>query len=394
MGEVEGVAAVRGEFLPYNQPELDEREVEALSAVVRSRWITRGPVTERFEAALSEYLGGVPVVALNSCTAGLHLGLLALGVGPGDEVITTPYTFAASVNVIEHVGARPVLVDVDPKTANLDFNQVVDHLSARTKAVLPVHFAGHPVDMEALTALREGYGISVLEDAAHALAAAWEGRLVGTFGNLTAFSFYATKNLATGEGGALVVPDPAMEARVRVLSLHGMSRNAWNRYTAAGSWAYAVEEAGFKYNMTDLQAALGLVQLEKLPAMQARRAAIAARYREGLRDLPVILPHVDPRVSHAWHLYPLRLQLQALTVDRAEVIEALRALNIGTSVHFIPIHLHPYYQRRYGWRRGDFPVAEAFFDAEISLPLYPGMSDLDVDDVVAALRQILERSLR
>jgi dTDP-4-amino-4,6-dideoxygalactose transaminase len=185
-----------------------------------------------------------------------------------------------------------------------------------------------------------------------------------------------------------------MEARVRVLSLHGMSRNAWNRYTAAGSWAYAVEEAGFKYNMTDLQAALGLVQLEKLPAMQARRAAIAARYQEHLRGLPVILPHADPRVTHAWHLYPLRLQLQALTVDRAAVIEALRALNIGTSVHFIPIHLHPYYQRRYGWRRGDFPVAEAFFDAEVSLPLYPGMSDEDVDDVISALRQVLERSLR
>ncbi|MBX5466131.1 MAG: DegT/DnrJ/EryC1/StrS aminotransferase family protein [Firmicutes bacterium] len=381
-------------FLPFNRPELDEREAEALAEVVRSRWITRGPVTERFEAALSRYLDGMPVVALNSCTAGLHLALKVLGVGPGDEVVTTPYTFAATVNVIEHVGARPVLVDVEADTANLDLNAVPHRISRRTRVLLPVHFAGHPVDMDALAEISQRHGVAVVEDAAHALAAEWDGRRIGTFGFLAAFSFYATKNLATGEGGALVVPDPALRARVRTLSLHGLSQNAWARYTERGQWAYAIEEPGYKYNMTDLQAAMGLVQLEKLEGMQARRRALAARYHQKLAGLPVVLPAVRPRVGHAWHLYPLRLRLEQLTCDRSAVIEALRAAGIGTSVHFIPIHLHPYYQRRYGWRPGDFPRAEAYFAAEISLPLYPGMADADVDRVADTLARILERYQR
>lgn len=385
---------MREQFLPFNQPEIDEQEIDAVAAAMRSRWITRGALVDQFEGELSDYLDGAPVVAVSSCTAALHLALLAHDIGPGDEVITTPYTFAASVNVIVHVGATPVLVDIDPNTGNIDPERVEAALTPRTKAVIPVHFAGHPVDLPRLNAMRDRHGIVLIEDAAHALAADRDGRKVGTWGNLTAFSFYATKNLTTGEGGALVVPDADRIDKVRRLSLHGLSRHAWNRYTAAGSWQYEVLDPGFKYNMTDIEAAMGRVQLRKLAAMQGRRRELAARLSRGLEGLPVIVPEAEPGVGHAWHLYPLGLRLEAIEGDRADVVEDLRRANIGTSVHFIPIHLHPYYQRRFGWRRGDFPIAERYFDREISLPLYPGMTDRDADDVAAAVRASLERRRR
>lgn len=383
----------RPHFLPYNQPEVGEDEVRAVSDAIRSRWITRGGLTSQFEEQLAQLLGVEHVVALSSCTAGLHVALLALGVGPGDEVITTPMTFAASVNVIEHVGAKPVLVDIDRDTGNLNPALIPGAITAHTRAIIPVHYAGHSVDMAAMNRLRDTYGIPIIEDAAHAMASRQQGKPVGSFGNLTAFSFYATKNLTTGEGGALVVPDGAMADQIRVLSLHGMSRNAWNRYHQGGSWRYDVGVPGFKYNMTDVDAAMGLVQLGKLEAMQARRTMLASRYLEGLDGLPVHRPVVREGYEHAWHLFPIRIQGDAVAEVRAQVIGDLSAANIGTSVHFIPIHHHSYYQTRYGWKPGDFPEADAFFEGQISLPLYPSMTEEDVDDVLEALRHSLTMRL-
>ncbi len=380
---------MRKEFLPYNLPDLDWEEEEALVQTLRSHWISRGPLTEQFETALSQELGVPQVLALSSCTAGMHLALLARGIGPGDEVITTPMTFAASVNVIIHAGATPVLVDVEEDTGNIDLTQVEEAITDKTKAILPVHYAGHSVDMEHLNRLRDRYRLIIVEDAAHAIASSYQGRRVGSFGNITSFSFYANKNLTTGEGGAMVVPDPDLAERIRILSLHGMSRHAWNRYSEKGSWAYSIEAPGFKYNMTDLQAALGLVQLQKLGRMQARREQIARRYTQELSDLPVIVPTTREYAKHAWHLYPVRLQSEFLTISRDDFIQRLKEHNIGTSVHFIPIHFHPYYQEHYGFRPGQFPHAEQFFHQEVSLPLYPSMTDADIHDVIQSVRAII-----
>lgn len=385
---------MRESFLPYNQPDVGEEEIEAVAQAIRSRWLTRGPLSQKFEDELSEFVGGRPVVALASCTAGLHLALLASGIGPGDEVITTPLTFAASVNVIDHVGATPVLADIDPETGNVDPNAIEARISPRTRAIIPVHYAGHAVDMREINRIRDQYGLVVIEDAAHAIAGQYQGQRIGTMDNMTAFSFYATKNLTTGEGGALVVPDSELAQKVRVLSLHGMSHNAWNRYGQKGSWRYDVVAPGYKYNMTDLEAAMGRVQLKKLEGMQFRRTQLAERISRGLVGLPVTIPRPRPEVKHAWHLYPLRLQIERLSGDRDDVIEDLKGLNIGTSVHFIPIHYHSYFQKRYGWTKGDFPRAEEFYAREISLPLYPSMSDQDADDVVEALSNILQWRLR
>lgn len=382
----------RQEFLPYNQPEVGDDEVRAVTAAIMSRWITRGPTTQQFEDALANYLGVPHVVAVSSCTAALHLALLAANIGPGDEVITTPMTFAASVNVIIHTGATPVLADIELDTGNINPDAVEAAITDRTRALLPVHYAGHAADMARLNEIRGRYGLTVIEDAAHALASRQHGRLIGGFGNLTAFSFYATKNLATGEGGALVVPQREMAEAIRMMSLHGMSRNAWTRYSREGGWEYDITMPGFKYNMTDINAAMGLAQLQKLSAMQRKRTQLADRYRQGLQGLPLTLPTVRDGFEHSWHLYPIRLNGEAR--DRADVIEDLRRDNVGTSVHFIPIHYHTYYQQRFGWRPGDFPRAEEFFRGQISLPLYPTMSLDDVDDVVRALARNLNRSQR
>jgi dTDP-4-amino-4,6-dideoxygalactose transaminase len=380
----------RETFLLYNRPDLTEEEVEAVVAAVRSGWISRGPRVGELEAALSRYLDGARVVALSSCTAGLHLALLAAGIGPGDEVITSPLTFAASVNVIVHVGATPILADVDPSTGCLDPAAAAAAVSERTRAVMPVDYAGHPADLDAFADLATRRGLQVVEDAAHAISTTYRGRRVGTWPWYTAFSFYATKNLATGEGGALVCPNETAEERVRVLSSHGMTKNAWTRYSQTGSWFYEVTAPGYKYNMTDVQAAMGLVQLRRLEAMQARRADIAARFTAAFAKDPALqVPGVAPNAGMAWHIYPLRIRPEHLTIDRDEFIEALKARNIGTSVHFIPVHYHPYYRDRFGWRRGMFPAAEDYFAREISLPLYPSMTDEDVADVIAAVEEVV-----
>jgi len=384
----------RPTFLPFSPPAISEEEIAAVADTLRSAWITTGPKTKRFESEFTQYLGAPAALALNSCTAGLHLALLALDIGPGDEVITTPMTFCSSVNVIEHVGARPVLADIEPNTLTLDPARVAEAITPRTRAIMPVHYAGHPADMAPLLELARQHGLYLVEDAAHALPATYRGQRIGTIGDLTAFSFYATKNLTTAEGGMLTGA-PELIERARLLSLHGMSRDAWKRYDANGSWYYEVVEAGWKYNMTDIQAAIGLVQLQRLESMQRRRREIVAAYNQAFGQLDALqTPTERPDAESAWHLYVLRLNLDRLTIDRARFIEELRARNIGTSVHFIPIHLHPYYRDRYGFQPQDFPVAYREYLRLISLPLHPGLSDEDVQDVIAAVRDVVVRFCR
>jgi dTDP-4-amino-4,6-dideoxygalactose transaminase len=386
---VEPPVARRSVFLPFSPPLLGEEEIAEVVDTLRSNWITTGPKVARFEKEFAAAVSAPGALALNSCTAALHTALAASGIGPGDEVITTPLTFAATANVVEHVGGRPVLVDVEPDTLTIDPVRIEPAITARTRAIIPVHYAGHPADMEPIHALARAHRLLVLEDAAHAIPAAYRGREIGSGPNPVAFSFYATKNLTTAEGGMLT-GEPAFLERARVLSLHGMSRDAWKRYDKGGSWRYEVLAPGFKYNMTDIQAALGLWQLRKLAAFQRRRRDVVRMYTEAFRDAAALeLPVERPDVEHAWHLYVLRLRAGTLRIGRDRVIEELTARNIGTSVHFIPIHLHPYYRDRYGYRPESFPVAYDGFQRMISLPLNPGLSDQDVADVIDAVRDVV-----
>jgi dTDP-4-amino-4,6-dideoxygalactose transaminase len=384
---------IRSDFLPFSPPAIGQEEIDEVVDTLRSGWITTGPKTKQFESEFQERVGAQSALAVNSCTAAMHTALVTLGVGPGDEVITTPMTFAASVNVIEHVGARPVLADVEPDTLNIDPRVVESALTDRTKVILPVHFAGHPAELDDLHALAASRAIVVLEDAAHALPARYKGRGIGCGSNPVAFSFYATKNLTTGEGGMLTGSEEFLE-RARVVSLHGMSRDAWRRYDRGGSWFYEVLLPGFKYNMTDIQAALGLAQLRKLDGFQQRRREIVKAYSEAFTPDPALEPPTErTHVEHAWHLYSLRLRLDALTIDRARFIEELTERRIGTSVHFIPIHLHPYYRKKYSYAPHDFAVAFESYQRMISLPLHPGLRDQDVADVIDAVLDVA-RSFR
>jgi dTDP-4-amino-4,6-dideoxygalactose transaminase len=361
---------------------------------LRSQWLSTGPKTKRFEQEFAEYLGAPGALALNSCTAGLHTALATLGIGPGDEVITTPVTFAASVSVIEHVGARPVLVDVEPDTLNLSPARVEAAITPRTKAIIAVHFAGHPVELDAIHELARAHGLTVIEDAAHALPARYKGRLIGAGDNPVAFSFYATKNITTAEGGMLT-GDPEFLARARVMSHHGMSRDAWKRYHKGGAWFYEVLLPGFKYNMTDVQAALGLVQLRRLHAFQARRRAVVAAYNAAFAAVDALeVPVERAEVEHAWHLYVLRLRPDRLRIGRDQFIDELVERNIGVSVHFIPIHLHPYYRDKYGYAPESFPVAHESYGRMLSLPLNAALGDEDVADVVDAVLDVVERHRR
>jgi dTDP-4-amino-4,6-dideoxygalactose transaminase len=378
----------RAEFLPFSPPDIGEEEIAAVVDTLRSGWLSAGPKTKRFEAAFRDYIGAENALAVNSCTSALHLALVALGIGAGDEVITTTMTFCSSVNVIEHVGATPVLVDIDPETMNLDPAAVEAAITPRTKAIMPVHLAGHPADMEAILALAKAHGLAVVEDAAHAVPTRYRGQMVGAISDLTAFSFYATKNLTTGEGGMLTGRADLVE-KARLYSLHGMNRDAWKRYTSSGSWFYEVVAPGFKYNMNDMQAALGLVQLERLEAMHARRRELAHRYHAAFAGHEALqTPSEQPYAQHAWHLYILRLNLAALTIDRAAFIDELKARNIGTSVHFIPVHLHPYYRDKYGFAPESRPVAFREFQRTISLPMRSNLTDDEADDVIAAVLDV------
>ena len=383
----QGGSPVRDTYLPYALPQFGEAERRELLDALDSGWITTGPRVKAFEDALAQWVGAPHMICMDSCTAALHIALVLLDLKPGDEVITTPMTFASTVTSILHAGGTPVLVDVEPDTLNLDPRRVAEAVTARTRALLPGHFGGHPASMDELLALAGTHGLAVIEDAAHAIGARYKGRMIGTLGDLTCFSFYATKNLTTAEGGALATASDAFAERARLLSLHGMSRDAWKRYTSAGSWYYEIVEAGFKYNMTDLEAALGLHQLQRLPEFSARRAELAARFDAGLAGL-VDVPTVREGVDAVYHLYPIRLHLNRLSIDRARFIDELKAENIGTTVNFIPIHYHPFFRERLGLERGAFPVTEAAYERMISLPLYPRMTDADADDVITAVHKL------
>lgn len=387
--------AFRADFLPFALPDIDEAELAEVCDALLSGWITTGPKVRQFESAFGAAVGATHALALNSCTAALHLALAAIGLRRGDEVIVPAYTFAATAEVVRYFDARPVLVDSDPLSLNMDPARVAAAVTPRTRAIIPVHFAGLSVELEALAEVARAYDLRVIEDAAHAFPATYRGRTIGALSDFTCFSFYATKTLTTGEGGMLCTENDHWAEQCRMLALHGISRDAWKRYTAEGSWYYEILAPGFKYNMGDIAAAIGLAQLGKAELMQQRRQAIAARYQAAFAALPELqLPAEQPDYRHAWHLYVLRLNLEQLRIDRAQFIEALRALRIGASVHFIPLHIHPYYRETYGYRPDDFPVAYGEYLRALSLPIYSKMSDADVADVIASVTSIVTRYRR
>lgn len=379
----------RDTFLPFSPPSIGPEEIDEVVAALRSDWITTGPRTKEFERAFGEYVGapGGTSLMLNSCTAGLHVALVALGVGPGDEVIVPTLTFAATANVVEHVGARPVLVDVLPDTLCIDPAAVEAAVSPRTKAIIPVHYAGQAADLDPIFAVAEKHGLHVVEDAAHAVPTTYRGRMVGSRESFASFSFYATKNLTTAEGGALT-GSPELLEKARVIGLHGMSADGWKRFDKSGSWQYDIVMPGFKYNMTDLQAALGLRQLEKLRGFHARRREVVRRYQEAFGDderfqVPVEAPYGES----AWHLYVLRLN-RLPGLERDAFVDELKRRNIGFSVHYRPLHMMSYYRDKYGYRPEDFPVAKDAFERMLSLPLHPRLTDEDVEDVIREVKDV------
>lgn len=380
---------MRESFLNFSPPNIGNEEIDEIVDTLKSDWITTGPKTKRFESVFSEFIGVQDALAVFSATDAMQVALAAFGVMPGDEVITTAMTFCSTAHVIEHMGARPVIVDVEPDTLCIDPAAVEQAVTPKTRGMIPVHLYGHPCDMDPLMDIARASQMFVLEDAAHSLPARYKGRLVGTIGTATAFSFYATKNMTTAEGGMLVA-NPDVIAKARMWSLHGLSRDAHQRYSAAGSWFYEVLFPGFKCNMTDIHASLGLQQLKKLPLFQARRKEIVQQYHTAFGQMPELqIPVERNGVESAWHIYALRLNLEMLKIDRSQFIEELKARNIGASVHFIPLHLHQYYRDKYGYKPEDFPVAFRNYQRLVSLPLHPGLSDQDVNDVIEAVNDIV-----
>lgn len=379
-------------FLPFALPEIGEEEIAEVVSALRSGWITTGPKAKQFESDFVDYLGsGLEAIAVNSATAGLHLGLEAMGIGPGDEVITTTHTFTATAEVIRYLGADPVFVDVDAVTLCIDVDAVARAITPRTKAIIPVHFAGRSADMARLLALAKEHGLKVMEDAAHALPTTCDGRRIGTLeSDVTVFSFYANKTITTGEGGMLVTRNPELAKRARVMRLHGINRDAFDRFTSkAPSWYYEIVAPGFKYNMTDIAASIGIHQLKKVNAFQQRRAHIAALYDEALLDLPIICPpHAAAGDVHSWHLYVTQLS-DDVKLSRDVFIERMFEQGIGCSVHYIPLHLQPYWRDTYRLTPKMFPVSQRVFERTVSLPLYTRMTEADVARVVAAVKVAL-----
>jgi dTDP-4-amino-4,6-dideoxygalactose transaminase len=385
---------MRDDFLVFGRPVIEEAEIAEVVDSLRSGWIGTGPKVQRFERMLEEYVGVPHVRCVSSCTAALMLGLRAFEIGPGDEVIVPAMTFVASANAVEHAGARPVLVDSEPETGLIDLDAAEAAITIRTRAIMPVHLAGRPVDLDRLNRLRDRHGVLVIEDAAHAIGAEWQGRRIGGHGNLTAFSFYPTKNITTGEGGAIATPESAVAEQVERLALHGLSLGAWQRFSDAGFKHYEVVQPGHKFNMTDIEAALGIHQLPRLDSWISERALCWERYDELLVGLPLTLPPApQPGTLHARHLYQVLIDSDA-PLSRDEVLDALTSQRIGAGVHYRGVHLHPYYRDRYGLRPAEFPVATEISERTLSLPLSPALSDRDQADVVAALQTAFDRSDR
>ena len=376
--------------VPFFRPNISEAEIDEVVATLRSGWLTTGPRVKRFEEEFARAVGAPHAVAVNSCTAALHLAILAAGIGPGDEVITSPLTFCATVNAIVHAGGTPVLADVDPRTMNLDPAAVEARIGPRTKAILPVHFAGRPCEMDALLALAERHGLTVIEDCAHAVEAEWDGRPLGTLGDFGCFSFYATKNLSTGEGGMVLTRREEDAARIKVLGLHGMSKDAWKRFSDDGYKHYQVVETGFKYNMMDLQAAIGIHQLRRVEPFWRRREELWRRYDEALAGTALGLPAApEAGTRHGLHLYTLLVDEARCGVGRDAFLDRMTAENIGVGVHYVSLPEHPVYQERFGWRPEDYPHAMRIGRQTVSIPLSAALDDADADDVLTAVRRSL-----
>jgi dTDP-4-amino-4,6-dideoxygalactose transaminase len=381
--------------IPFHRPAIGPEEEREVIDTLRSGWITTGPKAKRLETDFAKYVGARNAIAVAHCTGALHLALFALGIGPGDEIITTPFTFTATAEVMGYLGARPVFVDIQPNTFNIDpqaiENALVSGRHRKVKAIMPVHFAGQSCNMDRIGAIARRYQLRVVEDAAHAVGSErmMEGHgmvKIGTTGDLTCFSFYATKNITSAEGGMITTEDDVLAAKIAVASLHGMDRNAWKRYDSSGSWFYEIHDTGFKYNLSDVHAAIGVAQLRRADELMRRRQAIAKAYNEAFGSDPALeIPVTEPGVVHAWHLYVLRLRSSALKISRNRYVEVLRECGVGTSVHCIPLNTMAFYQNRYGYRTGDFPIAEDVYSRCLSLPIFPGMSDEDVAYVIESV---------
>jgi len=383
------------QIVPFHRADVGEQEAQAAADAVRSGWLTMGSRTIEFEEKFAAYVGAKHAIGVCSGTAGLHLALDAISLKQGDEVLVPTTTFTASAEVVVYFKAKPVLVDVDAASLCIDPADAERRITPRTRAILPVHLGGHPCDMDAIQDLANRHGLRVIEDAAHSLPASYRGVRVGAISELTAFSFYATKPITTGEGGMVTTDNDGLATRMRMMRLHGISQDAWKRYSAEGSWYYEVVDTGYKYNLTDIQSAIGIVQLGKCDAMNAAREKIASRYtKEFARERALEVPKVSANRESAWHLYILRLNLELLTITRSELIEKLKVRGIGTSVHFIPLHMHPYYKKTYGYSADEFPVASREYERYLSLPIYPGMTGAQIDYVIENVLEIVTGAAR
>lgn len=386
----EGGKPVREMFLIFGSPLIGKEEINEVVKSLKTGWIGTGPKVAKFENLIKDYTGAKYALAVNSATAGLHLSLVVSGIGRGDEVITTPMTFCASANVIEHVGGKPVFVDVDVKTMNIDPEKIEKKITRKTKAILPVHMGGRPADMSKILKIAKKYKLKIIEDAAHAIGASYKGKKIGNIGDLTAFSFYVTKNLATGEGGMVTTNNKKYADLIKVYALHGMSQDAWKRYSDEGFKHYMVEVPGYKYNMMDIQAALGIHQFYRFELMQKRRKEIWEIYNQAFKDLPLIIPaDIEPETEHALHLYTVLVDIDKLKASRDDIQNALHAENIGVGIHFTSLHLHNFYRNKYSYVKGDFPNTEFISDRTISLPFSAKLTDKDVQDVIKAVKKVL-----
>jgi len=383
----------RKDFLVFGAPAIEAAEIDEVVASMKTGWLGTGPKVARFEKDFSAYKGAAFAAALNSCTAALHLSILAAGVKPGDEVITTPMTFCATVNAVIHAGGTPVLADVDPRTMNIDPTEITKKITGRTRAILPVHFAGRPCDMDPILSIAKNNNLKVIEDCAHAIETEYQGRKAGTFGDFGCFSFYVTKNIVTGEGGMVLARREEDIARVKILGLHGMSKDAWKRFSDEGYKHYRVVECGFKYNMMDLQAAIGIHQLERIEPYWKRREEIWKRYNKAFANLPVGLPaDPEPNTRHAYHLYTIRIDEKKAGISRDKFLDAMTARKIGVGVHYLSIPEHPYYQETFGWKPEDYPNAMKIGQQTVSLPISAKLTDGDVGDVIEAIRISIDKS--
>jgi dTDP-4-amino-4,6-dideoxygalactose transaminase len=378
------------EFLPFSRPSISQAAIDEVVTCLKSGWITTGPRVRQFEDDLKTYLGAPLVLALTSATAGLHLVLTALKLKPGDEVITTPMTFAATLNTIVLAGGRPVLVDVEPGTYNMDVTKIEKAVTKHTRAIMPVHFAGLPVDLDPLYDIAKKHNLRVIEDAAHAIGTEYKSRRIGSFGDIQVFSFHPNKNMTTGEGGCVATRDKKLASDVALLRFHGMDREAWNRFGKKGSQHYEIITPGYKYNMMDIQAALGLHQLKQLDGFIERRTVLALRYQKVLADWPQWTLTSAPSYPHlhAWHLYTPLINPDVSKMDRDAFMQGMKERNIGTGLHYRAVHLYPYYRDQFGFKRGDFPNAESISDRIVSLPLFPAMTDADQNRVIAAMKDL------